>query len=101
MSEKEANNQKKINQKICEVENKILDLLGLEIPSKSVGEKILEQFVSEFDQASSADQFRILTSMAKHSSREDLKKTFGVSEHKARRAKEIQTEFGLLSTPNP
>ena len=39
--------------------------------------------------------------MPKDVSREFLQQTFGVTEHKARRAKQIQGEHGLLSTSNP
>ena len=50
---------------------------------------------------STEDQYRVLTAMPRDTSREDLQKMFGISEHKARKAKDLQQSHGLLSTPNP
>ena len=96
-----AKNPKYVNLKINELGKAIRLSLGVDEPEMCVGEKVMDQFVSEFDKVSTANQYRILTSMPKDINREFLQQTFGVTEHKARRAKEIQAEHGLLSTPNP
>lgn len=96
-----AKNPKAVNLKIEEIGQKIRDLLNLETPDKTVGERVMEQFTQNFDLLSMEDQYRVLTSMPRDESREFLQKTFSVNEHKSRRAKEIQEEQGLMSTPNP
>ena len=42
-----------------------------------------------------------IESLPKESSINFLKNTFGVTEHKAKRATQIQNENGIFSTPNP
>ena len=66
-----------------------------------MGEKILQQFTSQFDKMSKTDQYRVLTSMPEDSSVKTIQQTFGVTEHTAKRAQALQQEMGLLSTPNP
>ena len=75
---------------ICDAQLKILDLLGHETPVEELGEKVISQFVSEFDEKTAENQYRILTSMPRDISREDLQKLFGIRGHKARKAKDIQ-----------
>ena len=70
-------------------------------PKPSIGEKVLEQLTSSFDNMSKTDQYRVLTLMPKNSSISTIQQTFGVTEHTATRAKTLQKEMGLLSTPNP
>ena len=50
---------------------------------------------------STEDQYRVLTTMPRDTSSEDLQQMFGISEHKARKAKDLQQAHGLLSTPDP
>ena len=96
-----AKNPKYVNLKINELGKAIRMSLGVDEPEMYVGEKVMDQFVSEFDKVSTENQYRIMTSMPRDVNRDFLQQTFGVTEHKARRAKEIQGEYGLLSTPNP
>ena len=67
---------------------------------KSSGDRVLEQFIIEYDQMNNSDQYRILTSMPRDTNQSFLQKTFGVKKLKAKRAKECQQEKGLLSTPD-
>ena len=92
---------KVINKKVEEIGIRICQLLKIKEPIKNIGDKVMEQLVEEFDRMEPGDQYRVLTVMPKDENREFLQQTFGVSERKARRAKEIQTEKGILSTPNP
>ena len=86
-----------------------IELMGVEIrnklevekSNKTTGEKVMEQFIGEFSDLETSDQFRILTAMPRDAPREELQNLFGVSEKTARRAKKVQEEKGLLSNPNP
>ena len=98
LTETTAKNPKYVNLKIDELGKAIRLSLGVNEPEICAGEKVMDQFVSEFDKVSTANQYRIMTSMPKDVNRELLQQTFWVTEHKARRAKEIQGEHGLLST---
>ena len=60
-----AKNPKYVNLKISELGKAIRLSLGVEEPEKSAGEKVMDQFVSEFDKVSTANQYRIMTSMPK------------------------------------
>ena len=84
-----------------EIGDEIYWLLKLPAPSTSVGDKVLEQFVNEFDGMSAENQYQVLTSMPRGTSRVELQKTFKITYHKAQRSQKIQSEFGLLSSPNP
>ena len=90
-----------VNQKIEELGDSIREKLGIPRPEQSIGEKILSQFVDKFGQLSTTDQYKILTSMPEDESRENIQNLFGVSERKARCAKQIQEQNGVFSTPNP
>ena len=100
ISKKSVNNKKVVEKKIVEVGEMIRNKLRVSQPS-SVGAEVIDQLQAEFDNMSKNDQYRVLTVMPRESPREFLQKTFGVSEHMARIAKVIQTEKGLLATPNP
>ena len=60
-----AKNPKYVNLKINELGKAIRLSLGVDEPEMCVGEKVMDQFVSEFDKVSTANQYRILTSMPK------------------------------------
>ena len=62
---------------------------------------MLQQFVSQFNDLSKNDQYRVLTSLPKEESRESIQSMFGVSDHTAKRAKTLQNEHGIFSTPSP
>ena len=57
------------------------------IPPKDVGKQILNNFISQFEDLSGADKYRVFTSIPKDTSSEFLVKTFGISHFKANRAK--------------
>ena len=90
-----------VENKIVEISVKIRSKLKIEEPKPSIGEEVLEQLTSSFDNMSKTDQYRVLTLMPKNSSISTIQQTFGVTEHTATRAKTLQKEMGLLSTPNP
>ena len=96
-----SQDQKYVENKIGEIGANIRSKLKIEEPNSSLGEKVLEQFTSKFDTMSKTDQYRVLTSMPKNSSINTIQQTFGVTEHTAKRAKALQEEQGILSTPNP
>ena len=89
-----------ISNKFQEIKSQICKMLKVEI-IQSTGDKVLEQFINEYDQMNNSDQYRILTSMPRETNQTFLQKTFGVKKLKAKRAKECQLEKGLLSTPDP
>ena len=99
--ESKVQNCKEVNKKIEEVGQKVRELLKIEAPTKGTGERVLKLFTEKFENLNLPDQYRILTSMPSEESREYLENTFGISERQARRAKQLQTEHGILSTPNP
>ena len=99
--EHKSQDQKYVENKIVEIGVNIRSKLKIEKPNLSLGEKVLEQFISKFDTLSKTDQYRILTSMPKNCSTNTIQHTFGVTEHTAKRAKALQEEQGILSTPNP
>ena len=90
-----------MNEKINELGRAIRENLDLDEPKKSVGDRVMDQFTSQFHTFDTADQYRILTSMPREENRKFLQDTFRVSECQARRAKQIQEQDGLLSMPNP
>ena len=92
---------KTINLIIESIEVEIRKKLGIEKRNKTTGEKVLEQFVSEYNDLETSDQFRVLTAMPRDAPREELQNLFGVSEKTARRAKKVQNEKDLLSNPKP
>ena len=96
-----VHDKKIIHKKIEEIGDATRKKLGTEKPDKSNGEKVIQQFVSEYEDLGSSDKFRVLTAMPRDMNREELQGLFGVSERTARRAIEVQREKGLLSTPNP
>jgi hypothetical protein len=61
LTEKEAKNTLKVSRMICDVQQNILELLGHEPPPEDLGEKVISQFVSEFEEKSTENQYRILT----------------------------------------
>ena len=87
--------------KIQEMTDDIRTKLDIEEPDELLGEEILRQFKSQFENMNKGDQYRVLTSMPIDSSVKTIQNTFGVTEHTAKRAKVLQKEKGLLSTPNP
>ena len=99
--EHKSQDQKYVENKIVEIGANIRSKLKIEEPNLYLGEKVLEQFTSKFDTMSKTDQYRVLTSMPKNSSINTIQQTFGVTEHTAKRAKALQEEQGILSTPNP
>ena len=99
--EHKSQDKKYVENKIVEIGANIRSKLKIEEPSLYLGEKVLEQFTSKFDTMSKTDQYRVLTSMPKNSSINTIQQTFGVTEHTAKRAKALQEEQGILSTPNP
>ena len=101
ITQTEARNGKHVNEKINELGRAIRENLDLDEPKKSVGDRVMDQFTSQFHTFDTADQYRILTSMPREDNRKFLQDTFRVSERQARRAKQMQEQDGLLSTPNP
>ena len=91
---------KVIEKKIGEIGDAIRRKLKID-QTPSVADIVMDQFKQEFDTMDKQNQYRVLTSMPKESSIHFLKNTFGVTEHKAKRAKQIQKENGIFSTPNP
>ena len=65
-----------VHSKIKMISKKVCDLLKVEDPPASVGDKMLEQFENEFGDQSKDDQYRILTSMPKEEFREALQRRF-------------------------
>ena len=90
-----------VENKIEEIGENIRSKLKIEEPKTPMGEKILQQFTSQFDKMSKTDKYRVLTSMPEDSSIRTIQQTFGVTEHTAKRAQALQQQMGLLSTPNP
>ena len=99
--ENKSEDQEYVNKKIDEIGENIRTKLKMEKPEVSVGDKVLQQFTDQFKHMSKTDQYRVMTSMPKDSSHKVLQDSFGVTEHTAKRAQEIQKEKGLLSSPNP
>ena len=95
--EDKADDSPTIHDKLQEMNTHICRMLKVET-HKSTGDKVLEQFIIEYDQMNNSDQYRILTSMPRNTNQSFLQKTFGVKKLKAKRAKECQQEKGLLST---
>ena len=98
--EDKADDSPTIHKKLQEMNKHICGMLKVETP-KSSGDRVLEQFIIEYDHLNNSDQYRILTSMPRDTNQSFLQKTFGVKKLKAKRAKECQQEKGLLSTPDP
>ena len=90
-----------VKNKIEEIGENIRSKLKIEVPKTPMGEKILQQFTSQFDKMSKTDKYRVLTSMPEDSSIRTIQQTFGVTEHTAKRTQALQQQMGLLSTPNP
>ena len=86
ITEKEAKNPQKVTEKVLEIGDEIYRILKLPAPSTSVGDKVLEQFVNEFDGMSAENQYQVLTSMPRGTSRVELQKTFKITHHKAQRS---------------
>ena len=89
-----------VEKKIDEVGEAIRDKLKM-TPPLTAGEIVINQMKEEFKTMGKNDQYRVLTAMPRESSIEFLKRTFGISDHQAKRAKIIQAEHGILSTPTP
>ena len=99
--ESRSQDSKLVEDKIKELGMKIRTKLEIPEPNLSTGEKVMEQFTSNFNSMNKTDKYRVLTSMPTDCSRDMLKNTFGVTERTARRAQDLQKENGLLCTPNP
>ena len=99
--ENKCQDEKYVNQKISEMCVNVRTKLEIGEPEASLGEEVLQQLSNQFVHMSKTDQYRILTSMPKDTSVKQIQKTFGVSEHTATRAKKIQEQNGILSSPNP
>ena len=84
----------------CEIGDAIRRKLKID-QTPSVGDIVMDQFKQEFDKMYKQNKYIVLTSMPKESSIIFLKNTFGVTEHKDKRATQIQNENGFFSTPNP
>ena len=99
--ESKVQDKQYVKAKIQEMTDDIRTTLDIEEPDELLGEEILRQFKSQFENMNKGDQYRVLTSMPIDSSVKTIQNTFGVTEHTAKRAKVLQKEKGLLSTPNP
>ena len=93
--ESKIQDQEYVNQKISEIGVNIRTKLEIEEPEVSLGDAVLQQMSSHFEQMNKTDQYRVLTSMPKDSSIKLLQQTFGVTEHMAKRSQAIQQEKGL------
>lgn len=100
ISKKAATNKNLIEKKIDEVGEVIRDKLKTEL-TVSAGDIVISQMQNKFKTLDKNDQYRVLTSMPYDSSVEFLKKTFGITDHQAKRAKVVQAEHGIMSTPAP
>lgn len=100
ISKKAVADKKVIEKKIDEVGDAIRRKLKTD-QTLSVGDIVMNQMKEEFNTMDKNNQYRVLTAMPRESSLEFLKNTFGVTESQAKRAKKIQAEQGILSTPNP
>ena len=100
ISSKSVDDDKLIERKIGEVGDAIRDKLKTSSPV-SVGDIVLSQMTENFSTLDKNDQYRVLTTMPHDSTVEFLKKTFKITDHHAKRAKVIQAEQGVFSTPNP
>ena len=89
-----------IEKKIAEVGDAIRH--KLKSPNiASVGDIVFDQMKENFSTMTKNDQYRVLTTMPPESSVEFLKKTFNTTDYQVKRAKVIQAEQGIFSTPNP
>ena len=100
LSKTQAGDADLVKAKIEELTKNVQDMLRVVI-EKPAPEVVLEQFRINFKNMDKGDQYRVLTSMPLNSPIQFLKENFGVTEHQARRAKLLQGEKGLLSTPDP
>ena len=82
---------KVIEKKIREIGDAIGRKLKID-QTLPVGDIVMNQIKQEFDTMDKQNQYRVLTAMPKESSIHLKKNTFGVTEHKAKRAKQIQNE---------
>ena len=98
ISKKAATNKNLIEKKIDEVGEVIRDKLKTEL-TVSAGDIVISQMQNKFKTLDKNDQYRVLTSMPYDSSVEFLKKTFGITDQQAKRAKVVQAEHGIMSTP--
>ena len=89
-----------VERKIHEVGDAIREKLKT-APYLSTGDIVINQMKENFSSMDKKDQYRVLTVMPRESTVEFLKKTFMITDHQARRAKAIQAEKGIFSTPNP
>ena len=99
--ESKVQDKQYVKAKIQEMTDDIRTKLDIEEPDELLGEEILKQFRSQFENMNLGDQYRVLTSMPLDSSVKTIQNIFSVTEHRAKRAKVLQKEKGLLSTPNP
>ena len=100
ISEHQLTNANFITKKVEEMTTVVHQMLEV-IPPKDVGKQIINNFISQFEDLSGADKYRVLTSIPNDISSEFLVKTFGISHFKANRAKEILAEKGIMSAPDP
>ena len=99
ISETAAADKKVIDKKIDQVGQAIRGKLKTAAPV-STGDIVLDQMKDKFSTMDKNDQYRVLTAMPQESTVEFLKKTFNITDHQAKRAKAVQAEHGIFSTPN-
>ena len=63
ITQTQARNNKQVNEKINQLGKAIRENLGLDKPRKSVGDRVMDQFTSQFHTFNTANQYRILTSI--------------------------------------
>ena len=97
----QAHSSSLVEKKICEVIQTIRNKLKLDDANISTGETVMNQYKDEFPSLHKQDQYRVLTSMPKQYGRPFLQNFFGISDHQAKIAKNLQAEKGILSIPDP
>ena len=76
--ESKVQDKQYVKAKIQEMTDDIRTKLDIEEPDELLGEEILRQFLSQFENMNKGDQYRVLTSMPIDSSVKTIQNTFGV-----------------------